>query len=158
MCVCYDFNGCTCNVWKFPRLGVQLEQQLRPMPWPQQHQIQAKSATYSAAYSNAWFLIADQGQGSNPHPHIDNVRSLTHWAIMGTPALSILKFLYLCLSFLLLLLSLSSSSKSRLMAFLFVCLFVQVALTAYGSYQIYSSGLHHSHSNAGSEPSLWPIP
>ena len=26
-----------------------------------------------------------QGQGSNPHPHSDNVGSLTHWDTMGTP-------------------------------------------------------------------------
>ena len=27
----------------------------------------------------------ERGQGSNPHPHRDNARSLTCWAIMGTP-------------------------------------------------------------------------
>jgi len=33
-------------------IGVELELQLRPMPQPQQHWIQATSANYSAAYSN----------------------------------------------------------------------------------------------------------
>ena len=27
----------------------------------------------------------ERGQGSNPHPHRDNIRSLTHWATVGTP-------------------------------------------------------------------------
>ena len=44
-----------------PRLGVELEVQLRRAP--QQHQIQASSATYTAAWGNA--------------------RSLTHWARPG---------------------------------------------------------------------------
>ena len=43
------------HLWhmEVPRLGVQLELQLRPLPQPQQYWIQAISATYTTAYSNA---------------------------------------------------------------------------------------------------------
>ena len=37
------------------------------------------SLTHSNAGSLTW------GQGLNPDPHRDNVRSLTHWATVGTP-------------------------------------------------------------------------
>ena len=39
-----------------PGLGVKSELQLRPIPQPQQHQIQAASVTSTAAYGNAGSL------------------------------------------------------------------------------------------------------
>ena len=50
--------------------------------------------------------------------------------------------------------------------FVFVCLFVfsYAAPAAYGGSQArgligaVAAGLHHSHSNAGSKPRLWPTP
>ena len=53
------------NLWhmEVPRLGTESELQLSSTPQPQQHQIQAPSATYMTAYSNT--------------------RSLTYWARTG---------------------------------------------------------------------------
>ena len=58
------------HLWhiKVPRLGVKLEMQMRPMPEPQQHGIQAASVTYIAACGNA--------------------RSLTHWDKLGIEPMS----------------------------------------------------------------------
>ena len=57
-----SFHGYTCSIWKFLGLQVESELQLRPTQ-PQQHQIQAASATYASACVNA--------------------RSLTHWVRPG---------------------------------------------------------------------------
>ena len=46
------------HLWhmEVPRLGVELELQLPPIPQPQQHQIRAESATYTTAHNNAGSL------------------------------------------------------------------------------------------------------
>ena len=68
-----------------PRLGVESELQLKPIPQPQQHWIRASSVTHTAACSNAGSLTPWASQGWNLHPHRDNVRFLTHWATRGAP-------------------------------------------------------------------------
>ena len=74
--------GCTCNIWKFLGQGLNQRCSFWAMPQSQQHQIWATSETYAAACGNA--APPEWGQGSNLHPHRENIRSLTCWVTMGT--------------------------------------------------------------------------
>ena len=56
----------------------------QPQPQPQPCGIQAASATYAAAHSNAGSLPTERGQGLNPHPHGHYIGFLTRWAVTGT--------------------------------------------------------------------------
>ena len=69
--------------------GVKSELHQSPTPRPQQHRIQATSASYTAACGNAGSLI-HWGQRFNLHPHGYYVRFLTHWATTGTPTFALL--------------------------------------------------------------------
>ena len=51
----WSFQGHTCSIWS-SQTRVQLELQPRPTPEPQQHGIQAKSATCTTAHSNTLSL------------------------------------------------------------------------------------------------------
>ena len=66
-----------------PRLGLNLSCSCRPVPQPWQHWIQALSATYATACSNARFLTRWVRPGIKPHSHRHYVSFLTHWATMG---------------------------------------------------------------------------
>ena len=65
--ILYCFLGPHLWHMEVPRLGVKLELQLPATP--QQHQISAVSATYTAAHSHSGSLTTERGQGSNLHPH-----------------------------------------------------------------------------------------
>ena len=79
----YGRTGRTCHTWKF------LGQGLNPPASLHHSQNNTRSkpqvgptlqlATMLDPYST------EQGQGSDPHPHRDGVRSLTHWATTETP-------------------------------------------------------------------------
>ena len=84
-------TSCTCSIWKFLGLGVELELQL----------LACTSATATLDPSHICDLHCslrqcqilnptEQGQGLNPHPHGHYVRFLTHWAIMGTSPVNVL--------------------------------------------------------------------
>ena len=64
-----------------PWPGVHSELQLGPTPQPQQHRIWATFLIYAAAWGNTGSLMP----GLNPHPHGEDIRSLSHWATVGTP-------------------------------------------------------------------------
>ena len=49
-----------------PRVDIKSELQLKPMPWPQQHQNWAASATYTTAHSNTRSLTYWVGPGIKP--------------------------------------------------------------------------------------------
>ena len=87
--LCFSFYSCTCDIWKFPGQGWNWSCSCWPTPQSRQPQIWATSATYTAASANARSLTHWQGQALNPHPHRDNVRSLTCWATMGTLWISV---------------------------------------------------------------------
>ena len=57
------FNGCTCDIWKFPGQGSNWSCSCRPAPQPQQHWIRAAYVSYTAACGNS--------------------ESLTHWVRPG---------------------------------------------------------------------------
>ena len=52
-----SFWGCTHCIWRFPGQGSNWSCSHRPIPWPQQHEIQAESATYTTAHDNNRSLI-----------------------------------------------------------------------------------------------------
>ena len=56
-----------------PRLGVNSELQLQPMPRPQQHRIQAARVTYTTDPHNAGSLTHWRDQGWNLDPHRDTL-------------------------------------------------------------------------------------
>ena len=60
------------------RLGVKLELYLWFYTTATATPDRASSAIYVAAHSNTRSLTTEQGQGSNLHPHRDNVGSLTY--------------------------------------------------------------------------------
>ena len=67
-------------------LEVTSELQLGPKPQPQQRWIQAVSANYAAACSNAGSLTHwSRPKGLNSHPYRHYVRFLTCWATTRTP-------------------------------------------------------------------------
>ena len=67
-------------------LEVTSELQLGPKPQPQQRWIQAVSANYAAACSNARSLTHwSRPKGLNSHPYRHYVRFLTCWATTRTP-------------------------------------------------------------------------
>ena len=59
----FFFKGRTCSIWRFPGQGLNRSYSCQPIPQPQQHRIQATSATYTTVHGNT--------------------RSLTHWARPG---------------------------------------------------------------------------
>ena len=72
------------HLWhmEIPGLGVLLD---APKPQPQQCQLWAASATYTAASGNTRPLTHWSRPGSEPHPQGHYVRFLTYWATKGTP-------------------------------------------------------------------------
>ena len=74
-----------------PRLGVKLELHLRPTQKSWQHQIWASYVVFTTACCNIRFLTNWTRTGIEPSSSQDKVRSLTHWATMGTPNFSIIK-------------------------------------------------------------------
>ena len=87
------------------------------------------------------------------HRNLSNTRSLTHWARTGIePSTS-----WFLVGFI------SAVPRWELLLFFIFCLF-RATPTAYGSSQAMgqiravAAGLHHSHSNARSEPRLWSRP
>ena len=67
-----------------PRLGVELELQLRPSPQPQKHGIWAQSVTYAAACGNTRSLTHWTGLGIELVSSWVLFRFLTRWATTGT--------------------------------------------------------------------------
>ena len=57
----------------------------RPTPQPQQHGIQAMTATFSTAHGNASSLTHWARPGMEPASSWMPVRFINHWATMGTP-------------------------------------------------------------------------
>ena len=64
------------------------------LPQPQQHWIQAASATYAAVCSNARSLTHWVRSGIKLHPQKDNHGSLTPWATTGTPDLNLFSIVH----------------------------------------------------------------
>ena len=92
------FLGLPQRHMEVPRLGVKSEHQSYscwPIPQPQQCGIQAKSATYTIAHSNAGSLTNWARPGIKPATSWILVRFVTHWATMGTPFLAFLIIFFL---------------------------------------------------------------
>ena len=54
--VCLPFQGCTCNIWRFPGQGSNRSCSHQAKPQPQQGSIRAASTTYTTANGNAGSL------------------------------------------------------------------------------------------------------
>ena len=67
--------------------GFESELQLKPAPQPQQHQIQAPSANYAAAYGNTGSLTHWVRPGIEPASSQRSIGSLIHWVTVGTPTM-----------------------------------------------------------------------
>ena len=93
-----------------PRLGVESELWLWPTAQPQQHGIQAASATYTTAYGNARSLTHWARPEIKPATSRLLVRFNNHWAMTGT----------LCYG------SLYSTEYIEISPFLFLILFIWV--------------------------------
>ena len=78
------FSGHTCGIWKFQSSGSNWSWSFQPMPQPQQCGIQATSATYTIALSNAGSLTHQARPGIEPTSSWIG-GFVTHWATMGTP-------------------------------------------------------------------------
>ena len=82
-------------VWhtEVPRLGVELNLSCSrwpmPEPQPQQHRIEAMSATYTTAHSNARSLTHWARPGIEPATWWFLVGFVNHWAMTGTPGLCV---------------------------------------------------------------------
>ena len=103
----------------------------RSVPQLQQHQIQTPCT----------------GRGSNPYFCSDQataIRILTHCTIVGIPKLYIYDGGFFCCSFVFLLFRVTSSPYGN--------------SQARGRIGATAASVHHSHSNARSEPPLWPTP
>ena len=64
------------QVVEIPRLGIKLELQLWPIPWPQQFRIRAASATYTTAHSTTGSSMHWAGPGIEPSSSQILVRSV----------------------------------------------------------------------------------
>ena len=134
------------HLWhmEVPRLGSNRSYSCRPTPQPQQHGIPAVFVTYTTAHGNVRSLTHWARAGIEPATLWFLVGFVNHCATTGSPNI------------------LFCNRKSRIFvkaSFFFP--FFRATPEAYRGSQAGSqigataAGLHHSHSNAGSEPYLW---
>ena len=163
-----------------PRLGIKSELQLQSMPQPQQCQICITSVTYTAAYGNAGSLTHWARPGIEPASSWTLVGFLTHWAKMEThkrinfkcsypqrikKKKQLCKMLEMLTNPIIMIVSLYIRIITlHILRFFFFFCFFRAAPVAYGGSQdsgrieAVAASLHHSHSNAGSELCLQPMP
>ena len=143
-----------------PRPGVKLELQQRPTPQPSQFWIQGESATYVTDGSNAGSLTHQVRPGIEPASscrQFQVLNLLSHNRNFWPLGLKLIIIQIIITSFWV------PGNTTIIYNYYFFCLF-RVTPAAYGGSQARgwigatAASLHHSHSNEGSEPCLWPTP
>ena len=90
-CFCFlsfcHFLGRYHGIWRFPGLGSNWSCRRWPTPEPQQHGIQALSATYTTAHGNAGSPSHWARPGIEPSTSCFLVGFINHCAMTGTPAI-----------------------------------------------------------------------
>ena len=72
------FCGRSCGIWRFPGQGSNGTCRCRPTPEPEQHGIQAESATYTTAHGNIRSLTHRARRGIEPATSWFLVRLVNH--------------------------------------------------------------------------------